>query len=399
MAPSWQRLGLRNLPSMSARRRPAVLAPPVAVHLAEAQAALAQPFVGITVDGRPARPGFEPPAVQTGSIVDAAQRFLAILRPDQQETLRFELDAVERRAWSNVHPCLLRHGLLLESLTGLQREAALDVLRAALSTRAFAQARDIMRLNGMLVQITGRAEDFGEWPYFVSLYGYPSRVEPWAWQIDGHHLNVNLFVHGSRLAVFPSFMGSEPCDVDGIHLFVDEERAGLELVQALRPSQRRRAVLRDSIRRDDLPEEFRHPINGRMVAGPFRDNAVIPYAGIAGAELTTAQRGLMRRLLGTYAGWSRSDCARGILAEVDTQLNETFFSWMGGTTEGDGYYYRLHGPAILIEYDQHAGTVFDNVNPARHHTHTIVRSPNGGDYGADLLARHYRQFEHRPSAV
>ncbi len=399
MTPSWQRLGLRNLPSMSARHRSAVLAPPVAAHLAEAEAALAQPLIGITVDGHLAKPGFEPPPVQTGPIVDAARRLLAMLRPDQQETLRFELAAVERRAWSNVHPCLVRHGLLLESLNGAQREASLDVLRAALSTRAFAQARGVMRLNGLLVQITGRAEDFGEWPYFVSLYGRPSRVEPWAWQIDGHHLNLNVYVHGSRLVIFPSFMGSEPCDAEGIHLFVDEERAGLELVQALDPSQRRRAVLRDSIRRDDLPEGLRHPINGRMVAGPFRDNVVIPYAGIAGAELTAAQRGLLRRLLATYAGWSRHDCARGILAEAETQLNETFFSWMGGTTEGDGYYYRVHSPAILIEYDQHAGTVFDNVNPTRQHTHTIVRGPNGGDYGADLLARHYRQFDHREPAV
>jgi hypothetical protein len=268
-----------------------------------------------------------------------------------------------------------------------------------MSTRGFAQARGIMRLNGLLVQITGRSDDFGEWPYFVSLYGLPSKIDPWAWQIDGHHLNVNLYVHGSRLVAFPTFMGSEPCDAEGIHLFVDEERTGLELVQALDSSQRRRAVLRDSIRRDDLPGELRHAINGRMVAGPFRDNAVIPYVGIAGAELNATQRGLLRRLLATYAGWSRDDSACGILNEVETQLGETFFSWMGGTTEGDGYYYRVHGPAILIEYDQHAGTIFDNVDPARHHTHTIVRRPHGGDYGADLLARHYQQFEHREPTV
>ena len=26
--------------------------------------------------------------------------------------------------------------------------------------------------------------------------------------------------------------------------------------------------------------------------------------------------------------------------------------------------------------------------------HTVVRTPNGGDYGADLLRQHYEQFDH-----
>jgi hypothetical protein len=38
--------------------------------------------------------------------------------------------------------------------------------------------------------------------------------------------------------------------------------------------------------------------------------------------------------------------------------------------------------------------VFDNEVPTRHHVHTVVRTPNGGDYGADLLAQHHEQFDH-----
>jgi len=28
------------------------------------------------------------------------------------------------------------------------------------------------------------------------------------------------------------------------------------------------------------------------------------------------------------------------------------------------------------------------------HVHTVVRTPNGGDYGADLLRQHHEQFDH-----
>lgn len=74
-------------------------------------------------------------------------------------------DAAERRLWLNIYPNVYRHGLLLEDLNRAGRDAALAVMAASLSNRGFRQARDIMRLNGLLVDITGRADEFGEWPY------------------------------------------------------------------------------------------------------------------------------------------------------------------------------------------------------------------------------------------
>jgi hypothetical protein len=32
-----------------------------------------------------------------------------------------------------------------------------------------------------------------------------------------------------------------------------------------------------------------------------------------------------------------------------------------------------------------------NPEPARFHVHTIVRTPNGNDYGIDLLRQHYAE--------
>jgi hypothetical protein len=49
---------------------------------------------------------------------------------------------------------------------------------------------------------------------------------------------------------------------------------------------------------------------------------------------------------------------------------------------------------VLIEFDHHPGVVFDNADPSPNHIHTIVRTPNGGDYGLDLLRQHYQRFDH-----
>ena len=60
---------------------------------------------------------------------------------------------------------------------------------------------------------------------------------------------------------------------------------------------------------------------------------------------------------------------------------------------------RVHNPGILIEFDHQPGIALDNDDHTRNHTHTLVRTPNGNDYGRDLLRQHYRQFDHsRPDS-
>ena len=75
-------------------------------------------------------------------------------------------------------------------------------------------------------------------------------------------------------------------------------------------------------------------------------------------------------------------------------LDDTWFSWYGGYDDHTPFYYRVHSPVILIEFDHHPGVAFDNEEPTRNHVHTVVRTPNGGDDGADLLRQHHEQFDH-----
>jgi Protein of unknown function (DUF3500) len=197
----------------------------------------------------------------------------------------------------------------------------------------------------------------------------------------------------------PTFMGAEPSRIfdgpfAGTLLFSAEERGGLDLIRSLNADQAAQAIVRPSIQPDDLPPELQHPFDGRMQAGAYHDNVVVPYEGVAGADLSDAQRRRLLALIAAYVGWAPEPHAQIKMGEVVSHLDETWFSWMGSTGGDDPFYYRVQSPVVLIEFDHHPGVVFDNRVPSRNHVHTVVRTPNGNDYGADLLRQHHDRFDH-----
>ena len=82
------------------------------------------------------------------------------------------------------------------------------------------------------------------------------------------------------------------------------------------------------------------------------------------------------------------------IAEVERHLADTHFCWIGGFSEDSPFYYRVQSPVVFIEFDHHAGVFLTNAEPAKFHVHTIVRTPNGNDYGIDLLRLHYEHAPH-----
>ena len=78
------------------------------------------------------------------------------------------------------------------------------------------------------------------------------------------------------------------------------------------------------------------------------------------------------------------------LNEVRDHLDATYFAWVGGAKDDSVFYYRIHSPVVLIEFD-HQGRVapFRSREPTRDHVHAVIRTPNGNDYGKDLLRQHY----------
>lgn len=133
---------------------------------------------------------------------------------------------------------MMRHGAMLEAMAPDQMESAFNLLREGLSPSGFELARNIMKLNESIREITGSDEELGEWLYWISILGQPSLEEPGGWQIDGHHLNVNCFLLGDQVVMTPMFIGSEPVAVDigkfaGTRAFQAEESSGAILARTL----------------------------------------------------------------------------------------------------------------------------------------------------------------------
>jgi hypothetical protein len=398
---SYNGLGLRRRPPVAARN----LAPEVGERFARmrdtGQRLVSEPFKGLTTDGAVV-PGLYPLArtgIATDPIRRAADDFLDTLDANQRQDGMFDITSDAWRSWWNIHPFLLRHGLLLEELTDDQREAGLRLLEQTLSTTGFRAARDIMRLNHTIGEITGSWTEYGEWVYFISLFGQPSEHEPWGWQIDGHHLIVNCFIVGDQIVITPLFMGSEPVVAEtgiykGTAVLQVEQNDGLAFIHSLNADQRRKAILYDSIFSDVLPPERGIGSDGRVQTAAFRDNVQLPYEGIPADELTAGQREQLLRLARLYTGRLRQGHAEQWLDTVGQHLDDTYFMWMGGTGDQDVFYYRIQSPVILIEFDHQPGIAFDSDEPTRVHIHTVVRTPNGNDYGRDFLRQHHAQFDH-----
>ncbi len=378
--------GIRQRQAMLSRQLSSPLPERMQAMIASANDQIKEPVSGITADGN-VIPGLFPIAktgVSTAKIKDAAEGFLAVLTKQQRDAATFKLKSDAWRRWSNIHPFLMRHGALMEEMSGLQREAGLDIMRATLSNSGFKLAQDIMHLNETIGEITESWLEYGEWVYWISIFGTPSLTEPWGYQVDGHHLNLNCFILGDQVVLSPLFMGSEPVHAHtgkyaGTRIMEAEESRGLEFMLGLSSEQQVRTGL-------GTPG---HPMDGRIQGGAFRDNLVLPYEGISGMDLTGKQRDDLLSLVEVYVGRVQQGQAAVKLDEVRRHLDQTYFAWAGEATDKSVYYYRVHSPVILIEFDHQRGVAFDNETPSRQHIHSIVRTPNGNDYGLDLLAQHY----------
>jgi len=357
-------------------------------------AAAAEPFKGISTDGTiiPGLFGIQKTGVSTQSIREAAAAFLGSLSSEQRAKTLFPIDTDQWRKWSNIHPTLMRHGTPLFEMNDVQRDCAFALLRESLSNEGFEEALNIMHLNETVQEMTAKLSEYGEDLYWLSIMGTQSATEPWGWQWDGHHLNINYFVLGDQIVVTPTFLGAEPVHATigkytGLRIFKDDEDRGLALIRALSQAQRAMTII--------APETA-----GENFITAFRDNLVLDNAGIRYDELSNSQHDLLLGLVEYHVGRIRSGHAEVKLAEVKRYLNDTYFCWMGGMEDDSVFYYRVQSPVIIVEFDHQRGIAFrEHTKPYKDHIHVIVRTPNGNDYGKDLLRQHYQYGHHakRPS--
>jgi hypothetical protein len=173
----------------------------------------------------------------------------------------------------------------------------------------------------------------------------------------------------------------------GIEILQKEQNDGLAMLQALPDAQRKKAIL-----------EFSKTGNNNLTEA-FKDNVVIDYAGLRTNELAAPVRQRLRDLIHLYVSNMDEGHARVKMDEVDRHLDNTWFTWIGGAQPDSVFYYRVQSPVILIEFDHQRPANLrklgaDPTKPTRQHIHCVVRTPNGNDYGKDLLRQHYLAHPH-----
>jgi hypothetical protein len=352
---------------------------------------LAEPYRGISFGGEivPGLFSLRATGVSTAPVRQAADAFLTALTPEQRDRTTFAIDDPEWRKWMNQH-FYLRDGIAFAEMTEAQREAAFGLMRESLSAKGLQTSRDIMRLNHTLGEINEDFEQYGEWLYSITVMGAPSATEPWGWQIDGHHLIINYFVLGDQVVMTPTFMGSEPVSATagryaGTTVLQEEQDLGLAFINTLTDAQRGKAVVKVS--RD----------GNENVSEAFRDNLELDYIGVRAGELSAAQKEQLLALIGAYVAHLREGHAGVRMEEVREHIDDTWFAWIGGTEPTSAYYYRIQSPVVLVEFDHQNPIALPGLPrgvPTRQHIHTVVRTPNGNDYGKDLLRQHHEQHRH-----
>jgi hypothetical protein len=276
-----------------------------------------------------------PTAATAAKMRASVERLLAALPHESREQAVRPFEDRDRIEWH--YTLRSRNGLALKDMDKPGREATHALLRAALSTAGYRKAANIIELEIVLREI----EMFG-WMrdperYYLTVYGTPDRAKPWGLALRG------------------------PSPVAQFH-------AGWTLLDSLNDAQRREAM-------------FETRTYGDIVTRNRDKVAPLDAVGIPVAKLDAKQRGLLWKLIETYAASFEPGLARARLARAKQGGFEALrFGWAGSTTRGKPHYYRVQGKLFLIEYDASQ----DDGN----HIHTVWRDFSG-DFGRDLLREHY----------
>lgn len=308
---------------------------------------------------------------------EAFAAWLASLSQDQRQQTVFLFADDERFDWH--YTPRRRQGLSLAEMTDRQQRDAFDLLRLALSEQGYRKAQDIMRLEAVLGALEGSGRFRDPEKYVLTVFGDPLGEGPWAWRFEGHHLSLNMTFGDHRLlGATPHFLGTNPAVVpsgplQGLEVLEQEIGYARALLSAFEGIQRDRVMFAD--------RSF-----GDILAGPGREDRLKQPEGLPASAMGPGQRDLLIRLIETYAGNLTQPWRDAALLRIrEAGLQSIHFGWAGSSEPGRPHYFRVHGPAVLIEYDNTRNDV--------NHVHSVWHDP-GNLFGHDLLGAHYRHGHH-----
>jgi hypothetical protein len=349
-------------------------------------------------------------------ITAAANAFLKTLDSSQRPRVMFAFDdGAQRARWSNFPTGVVRRaGISLKEMTPEQRDAAMALLATVLSAQGLEKVNLIRQADDVFKEVAAKnprggrgrpggppgggplpgggppqggpppagrdgrgpstpGDLFGGDLYFISFLGEPSTTAPWMLQFGGHHLALNITIAGTTGVLTPTLTGAQPAMFEAqgrtIRPLGRESDKAVALLQSLNDAQRKEAVL-----------NYRVP---DLVLGPGQDGKTIQPEGLKVASMTDAQRAMLVDLIGEWTGIMNDAHAAARMAQLKSDLADTWFAWSGPTDGQAGTnitaYYRVQGPHLVIEYAP------QNDEPANH-VHTMYRDPTN-DYGKAIAKR------------
>ena len=304
----------------------------------------------------------------------AAGAWLASLDQRQQVRALLAWADPQRNAWHYVPRS--RPGVALRDMSQVQAAAAWDLISSLLSARGLEQARAQLRLERTLGELTHNERFRDPGNYALVLFGDPGRDAPWCWRFEGHHLSLTTVVApGYGLAVTPLFFGANPAKIPAAHahagfrLLGAEEDQAFTLIRSFDAGVRAQAIIADRSL-------------GDIVAGPGRELSLKRFEGIALSGLAEGQRDGVLKILELYAGTLREEIAAPALARLrEAGVDKLHFAWAGSPERGRPHYFRVHGPTVLVEYD--------NTQDGANHVHSVWIDPEAV-FGRDLIKAHYQ---------
>ncbi len=303
------------------------------------------------------------------------------------------------------------------------------LVAAGLSEAAYNTVAVVIGVENVLARVEnwgrhwGRERGRDPGLYWLRFFGEPG-AQQWGWRFGGHHVSLNYVIVGGRLvSATPCFFGSDPARaplVGGgeIAPLRSIEDAARSLAQSLTDAQGRQALLHASAPSDiisgnrprvGMPAEMIHMNDSRLWRGGIdepwlreladaidrtaeagsgysagdHDRVAIREVpnGLAAADMSADQRRLLYALVSTY----EASAPDGVLQRTSESLDGVHFGWAGPLAAGRPHYFRIHGPDLLVEYD--------NTQRDANHAHSVWRRPDS-DFGFDVLAAHRSNLPH-----
>ncbi|WP_229252841.1 DUF3500 domain-containing protein [Dyadobacter helix] len=310
----------------------------------------------------------------------AASEFVKTLDPAAAKETLLPLDDVIRFDW-NYTP-RPRKGITFKTMTPPQKNAAMDLLKVVLSADGYMKAGQIIDLENVLRVVESRpANDTYRDPenYAFLVFGNPDQ-KAWAWRVEGHHLSLHFSSVDGRVTITPGFMGSNPGTVladvpqKGRSVLKEEQQLAFDLLHALGPEQLKTALLHTKAPND-------------MLTTNTRKASLDKREGLRLSEMRPEQQAIFKKLILSYLNRYHVTLKNQQWEKLEKEgLDQIYFAWMGDQQPeigpGHGHYYRIHGPSLLIE--------FDNTQNGGNHVHSVVRDLDN-DFGEDLLRAHYEK--------